>query len=72
MAAKNAPRTVPIVFLGVFDPVAAGLVDSLARPKGNITGFTNIISELAAKRLELLKESVPNLSRIAVMGTRRM
>ena len=67
VAAKNATRTIPIVFLGVFDPVAAGLVDNLARPKGNITGFTNIISELAAKRLELLKESVPKLSRIAIM-----
>jgi len=67
VAAKKASRTVPIVFLGVFDPVAAGLVDNLARPTGNITGFSNMISELSAKRLELLKESVPKLSRIAVM-----
>jgi putative ABC transport system substrate-binding protein len=67
LAAKNATRTVPIVFLGVGDPVAAGLVDSLARPGGNITGFTNISAVLAGKRLELLKESVPKLSRVAVL-----
>jgi putative tryptophan/tyrosine transport system substrate-binding protein len=63
---KNATRTIPIVFFGGGDPVAAGLVDSLARPGGNITGFTNITA-LAGKRLELLKETVPNLSRIAVL-----
>ena len=66
-AAKNATRTTPIVFFGVFDPVAAGLVDSLARPGGNVTGFTNIATTLAGKRLELLKETVPKLSRIAVL-----
>jgi putative tryptophan/tyrosine transport system substrate-binding protein len=67
-AAKNASRTIPIVFLGVgADPVAAGLVDSLARPGGNVTGFTNIASVLAGKRLELLKETVPKLSRVAVL-----
>jgi putative tryptophan/tyrosine transport system substrate-binding protein len=64
---KNATKTIPIVFLGVADPVALGLVDSLAHPGGNITGFTNIESALAGKRLELLKETVPKLSRIAVM-----
>src|SRR4029078_6964463 len=47
-AAKKASRTVPIVFLGVFDPVAAGLVDNLARPTGKITGFSNMISDLSA------------------------
>src|SRR5207249_9502893 len=54
-------------FVGVADPVAAGLVDSLARPGGNVTGFTNIAPVLAGKRLELLKETVPNLSRVAVL-----
>ena len=66
-AAKNATRTIPIVFFGVFDPVAAGLVDSFARPGGNITGLTNIATVLAGKRLELLKETVPKLSRVAVL-----
>ena len=67
LAAKNATRTIPIVFLDVADPVAAGLVDSLARPGGNITGFTNIAAVLAGKRLELLKETIPKLSRVAVL-----
>jgi putative ABC transport system substrate-binding protein len=67
LAAKNATRTIPIVFHGVADPVAVGLVDSLARPGGNITGFTIITAELAGKRLELLKETIPKLSRVAVL-----
>jgi len=66
-ALKNATRTIPIIFLAVTDPVAAGLVDSLARPGGNITGFTTIGAVLAGKRLELLKETVPKLSRVAVL-----
>jgi putative ABC transport system substrate-binding protein len=67
-AAKNATRTIPIVFLGAgSDPVALGLVDSLARPGGNLTGVSNIASALAGKRLELLKETIPKLSRVAVL-----
>jgi putative ABC transport system substrate-binding protein len=67
LAAKNATSTIPIVFLGGGDPVAAGLVNSLARPGKNITGLTNIAPELAGKRLELLKETIPKLSRVAVL-----
>ena len=63
VAAKNATRTIPIVFYGGFDPVALGLVDSLARPGGNVIGFTSIAVVLVGKRLELLKETVPKLSR---------
>ena len=66
-AAKNAAITIPIVFIGVSDPVTAKFVDSLARPGGNLTGFTNIAPVLSGKRLELLKETVPKLSRVAVL-----
>jgi putative ABC transport system substrate-binding protein len=67
-AAKNATRTIPIVFLeSVVDPIAIGLVASLARPGGNITGFTTIATVLAGKRLELLKEAMPKLSRVAIL-----
>ena len=67
LAAKSVTRTIPIVFLGGGDPVAGGLVDSLARPGGNITGFTNISPVLAGKRLELLKETIPKLTHVAVL-----
>jgi putative ABC transport system substrate-binding protein len=67
LALKNATRTIPIVFTDVTDPVAAGLVDSLARPGGNITGFSSIEALLTGKRLELLKETVAKLSRVAVL-----
>ena len=67
LALKKATRTIPIVFADVTDPVAAGLVDSLARPGGNITGFSSIEAVLAGKRLELLKETVSKLSRVAVL-----
>ena len=67
LAAKNATRTIPIVFLGAGDPVAIKLVEHLARPGGNITGVTTIGAVLAGKRLELLKETITNLSRISVL-----
>ncbi len=67
LALKNATRTIPIVFYNVSDPVEAGLVDSLARPGGNITGFTSIAPVLAGKRLELLKDTIPKLARVAVL-----
>jgi putative ABC transport system substrate-binding protein len=67
-AAKNATKTIPIVMVGAgIDPVKAGLVESLARPAGNVTGLTLLTRELGGKRLELLKEAVPKLARVAVL-----
>src|SRR6266550_6240279 len=67
-AAKNATKTIPIVMMGSgTDPVVAGLIQSLARPGGNVTGLTLLSEELGGKRLELLKEAVPNVARVAVL-----
>jgi putative tryptophan/tyrosine transport system substrate-binding protein len=67
-AAKNATKTIPIVMVGVgTDPVKAGIVESLARPGGNVTGVTTLSTELGGKRLELLKEAVPKLARVAAL-----
>ena len=70
-AAKKATRTIPIVFYVQADPVVVGLVESLGRPGGNVTGSTTISPVIAGKRLELLKETVPKLSRVAVLWTPR-
>lgn len=70
-AAKKATSTIPIVFYVQGDPVVAGLVESLGRPGKNVTGFTTISPLIAGKRLELLKETVPKLSRVAVLWTPR-
>jgi putative ABC transport system substrate-binding protein len=66
-AAKEATTTIPIVMVTVADPVAFGFVASLARPGGNITGFAFLLPELSGKRLEVLKDCVPTLSRVAVL-----
>jgi putative ABC transport system substrate-binding protein len=67
VAAQKATTAIPIVMVAGGDPVAIGLVESLARPGGNITGLSQMIAELGGKRLELLKEMVPQLSRVAVL-----
>src|SRR5262249_51160960 len=66
-AAKQATKTMPIVMVTTDDPVAAGVIDSLARPGGNITGISRLTRELSGKRLELLKEVVPGISRVGVL-----
>jgi len=69
LAAKKATRTIPIVMTTLTDPVGTGLVASLARPGGNVTGLTNISGELGGKQLELLKEIVPKLNRVTILRT---
>ena len=66
-AARRATKTIPIVFPATFDPVASGFVTSLARPGGNLTGLTTVNPDVAAKRVELLKELIPRVSRVAVL-----
>jgi putative ABC transport system substrate-binding protein len=66
-AAKQATKTIPIVMVTTVDPVGTGLVDSLARPGGNITGLTRLTRELSGKRLELLTELIPGISRVGVL-----
>jgi putative ABC transport system substrate-binding protein len=68
LAAKQAPTTIPVVMVAVADPVGAGLVQSLARPGGNITGFSNMGAETAGKSVELLREMLPSLRRVAVLA----
>ncbi len=67
VAAKKTVGSLPIVFMGVTDPIAAGLAQSSARPGGNSTGITNMAASLAGKRLEILKETLPALDRVAVL-----
>jgi putative tryptophan/tyrosine transport system substrate-binding protein len=69
-AAKQATKTIPIVMMASFDPVETGIVDSLARPGGNITGVARLTHELSGKRLELFKEAVPRISRVGVFADR--
>ena len=68
LAAKKATTTIPIVMVAVGDPVRVGLVSNLGRPGGNITGFTNLSGQIAAKRLQLLREVVPTATRIGMIG----
>jgi putative ABC transport system substrate-binding protein len=68
-AAKGATTTIPIVLTNEGDPVGTGIIASLARPGGNITGLSTLAPELSGKRLEILKEIIPNLSRVAVFRT---
>ena len=67
VALRDATKTIPIVFMFSPDPVGTKLVDSLARPGGNVTGLSNFSSDLIGKRLQLLKEAIPRLSRVALL-----
>ena len=69
LAAKQVTKTIPIVIVTSQDPVAAGFIDSLARPGGNITGLTRLTRELSGKRLELLKETIPEVVRVGALTT---
>ena len=70
-AAKQATQTIPVVMVTTQDPVETGIIDSLARPGGNITGLTRLTRDLSGKRLELLKEAVPKISRVGVLWDSR-
>ena len=67
LAAKSATTTIPIVMANSADPVGAGLVASLARPGGNVTGLSSLSPELNTKRLEILKDAVPKLTRVGLL-----
>src|SRR5215510_9170975 len=67
LPARDAAGQIPVVFVGTFDPVATGLIASLARPGGNITGMTSISGDVIAKRLQLVTELIPNAARIAIL-----
>ena len=67
LAARQATRTIPIVFASVADPVTSGFVTSLARPGGNVTGLTGVAPDLVGKGLELLKQAVPGVRRVAAL-----
>src|SRR4029079_11407266 len=67
-AAMAATRTIPIIMIGLDDPVRTGLVNSLAKPGGNVTGLSLMVPEVAAKRLGLLKEAIPAISRVLVLA----
>src|SRR5262247_3866207 len=67
LAAKSATTTIPIVMLTAGDPVAAGLINSLARPGGNVTGLSSLATELNTKRLEILKDAVTKLGRVGLL-----
>ena len=69
-AAKQATKNVPIVMVTNQDPVATGLVDDLARPSGNVTGIARLTRDLSGKRLEILKEIIPSISRVGVLWVR--
>jgi putative tryptophan/tyrosine transport system substrate-binding protein len=68
LPARNATNVVPVVFVAAIDPIATGVVTSLARPGGNVTGLTAVFADLTGKRLELLKEMLPNVSRFALLS----